>query len=122
MVYDYAMGTPATAQRAIPEGNSDSEQFRRVRDEEQHELAFEAQRAATELLTANRSKLNEFAAELLENEVLDRDEIDRIMRGVPRMQRHAGRGLRVVVTAADGGPIDDGGPRGPRTSEPPQSA
>jgi cell division protease FtsH len=100
MVYDYAMGTPGTAQRAIAEGDAGSEQFRRVRDEEQQELAFEAQRAAHELLTRQRGKLEEFALALLEQEVLERDDIDTIMLGVPRMERSAGRqGLRVVAAA-----------------------
>ncbi|MGH2944525.1 MAG: ATP-dependent metallopeptidase FtsH/Yme1/Tma family protein, partial [Solirubrobacteraceae bacterium] len=95
MVYDYAMGTPGTAQRAIADGGADSEQFRRVRDEEQQELAFEAQRAAHELLTRQRAKLEEFAVALLEHEVLERADIDAIMQGVPRMERDAGQpGLR----------------------------
>jgi cell division protease FtsH len=117
MVYDYAMGTPGTAQRAIANGDVGSEQFRRVRDEEQHELAFEAQRAANELLTRQRGKLEEFAHALLENEVLERADIDRIMEGVPRMERSGGhRGLRVVAAAAPGPQAD---PRNARTSAPP---
>ena len=103
MVHDYAMGTPGTAQRAIAEGDVGSEQFRRVRDEEQQELTFEAQRAATELLTRQRAKLEELAEALLCDEVLDRDDIDRIMEGVPRMQRSGGhQGLRVVAAAVPG--------------------
>jgi len=100
MVYDYAMGTAGTAQRAVPNGDTDSEQFRRIRDEEQQELAYEASRAATELLTAQREKLEEFALALLEHEVLERADIARIMRGVPRMERRPGRGLRVVAAVA----------------------
>ncbi len=115
MVYDYAMGTPGAAQRAVAEGSSDSEQFRRIRDEEQQELAFEAQRAAHELLTGQRAKLEEFAVALLEREVLERDDIDVIMAGVPRMQRSAGaQGLRVVATEAP-----PPRPRTIRTSSPP---
>ena len=100
MVYDYAMGTAGAAQRAIPDGATDSELFRRVRDEEQQELTFEAQRAAHELLTSQRDKLEEFALALLEREVLERGDIDTIMRGVPRMERHPGHGLRVVAAIA----------------------
>jgi cell division protease FtsH len=102
MVYEYAMGTAGAAQRAITDGDADSEQFRRVRDEEQQELAFEASRAASELLSGHRGKLDEFAAALLEHEVLERTDIERIMDGVPRMERAPGRGLRVAV--ADAGP------------------
>jgi cell division protease FtsH len=97
MVYEYAMGTAGAAQRAITDGDADSEQFRRVRDEEQQELAFEASRAAHELLSGHRDKLEEFATALLEHEVLERADIERIMDGVPRMEREPGRGLRVVA-------------------------
>ncbi|MGH2840667.1 MAG: ATP-dependent zinc metalloprotease FtsH, partial [Solirubrobacteraceae bacterium] len=101
MVHDYAMGTPGTAQRAVAKGDADSEQFRRVRDEEQQELAFEAQRAAQALLTGNRDKLDEIANALLTHEVLEREDLDRIMSGVPRMERRAGiAGLRMVAATA----------------------
>jgi cell division protease FtsH len=118
MVYEYAMGTPTAAQRAVPSDVADSEQFRQMRDEEQQHLAFEAQRAAHELITGQRDKLNELAAELLEHEVLERDAIDRIMEGVPRMQRKPGvAGLRVVAASV---PDDEGDRRGARsTSKPP---
>jgi cell division protease FtsH len=97
MVYEYAMGTAGAAQRAITDGDAASEQFRRIRDEEQQELAFEASRAASELLSGHRAKLDEFAAALLEHEVLERADIERIMDGVPRMEREPGRGLRIAV-------------------------
>ncbi|MFP5361778.1 MAG: ATP-dependent metallopeptidase FtsH/Yme1/Tma family protein [Thermoleophilia bacterium] len=117
MVHEYAMGTAGTAQRAIADDDFGSEQFRRVRDEEQQELTFEAQRAANELLTSQRGKLEEFARALLENEVLERRDIDRIMKGVPRMQRSGGQpGLRVVAAAAPAAPEDA---RNGRTSAPP---
>ena len=97
MVYEYAMGAPGTAQRAVPENDGTSEQFRRVRDEEQHDLAFQAQRAAIELLTSRRDKLDEFAQALLQREVLERPDIDEIMKGVGRMERRPGvSGLRMV--------------------------
>jgi cell division protease FtsH len=101
MVHDYAMGTPGTAQRAVAAGDADSEQFRRVRDEEQQELAFEAQRAAQALLSGNREQLDEIAEALLSNEVLERAALDAIMAGVPRMARRPGiAGLRVVAASA----------------------
>ena len=37
---------------------------------------------------------------LLEREVLERDGIERIMAGVPRMERAPGVGLRVVAAAS----------------------
>ena len=116
MVYDYAMGTPGTAWRAVPDGNVDSEQFRRVRDEEQQELAYEAQRAAHELIEGRRDKLAELALALLEHEVLEREDIDRIMAGVTKMERRPGvAGLRVVAVTGH----DDEAPSGRSTSKPP---
>jgi len=126
MVYDYAMGSPSASQSAVHEGdNGHSEQFRRVRDEEQQALAYEAQRAALQLLGAQRGKLEEFARALLEREVLERGDIDVIMRGVPRMERRAGvAGLRVVAAEAvepldAGDGADESARGGRRTSKPP---
>ncbi len=134
MVYDYAMGTAGAAQRAITEGDADSEQFRRIRDEEQQELAFEATRTAQELLASHRDKLDEIATALLEHEVIDREGIETIMRGVPRMTREPGRGLRIVSPepreqppavvaaarrAAESLGEDDPRPRSSRSSAPP---
>jgi cell division protease FtsH len=130
MVYDYAMGTAGAAQRAITEGDADSEQFRRVRDEEQQELAYEATRTAQELLATHRDQLDELATALLEHEVLERPDIERIMDGVPRMERTPGRGLRIatgerrtehaaVIAAARS--ASRPGPGGPRASTPPPS-
>jgi cell division protease FtsH len=120
MVHDYAMGAAGSAQRAVPTDDNNSEQFRRMRDEEQQELAFNAQRAAHSLLGANRAKLEELALALLEHEVLERDEIDRIMQGVPRMERRMGQGLRVVAATAVEQPSADA-PRAARASAAPPS-
>ncbi len=122
MVYQYAMGTPTAAQRAVPEGTGihDSEQFRHVRDEEQQHLAFEAQRAAQELISGQRNKLEELALKLLEHEVLEREDIDTIMEGVPRMERRAGiAGLRVVASTAHDASDDEDQRPGRRSSKPP---
>jgi ATP-dependent Zn protease len=77
-----------------------SERTLRLRDEERQDLIEEATRAAQRLITAHRRHLDALAHELLEHEVLDRDAIERIMEGVPRMQRSPGSGLRVVAAAA----------------------
>jgi cell division protease FtsH len=127
MVYDYAMGTPGASQSAVYEADVHSEQFQRVCDEEQQALAYEAQRAAQELISGQRDKLEELAHALLEREVLERDDIDVIMKGVPRMERRAGiAGLRIVASTAHESDDDDDGDgaqqpsRGGRsTSKPP---
>jgi cell division protease FtsH len=81
MVYEYAMGTGAGAMRLA--GDEPSEATRRVRDEEVRELADEALRAASAIIDAHRPQLDQLAATLLANEVLERADVDRIIGGVP---------------------------------------
>jgi cell division protease FtsH len=100
MVHDYAMG-PAGSVGRSPDGNVRiSETTLRLRDEERQELIEEARRAAQKLIVFHRALLDALAAELLEHEVLDRAGIDRIMTGVPRLERAPGVGLRVVAASA----------------------
>ncbi len=99
MVHEYGMGTSGTPARAVTDANVVSDITRRIRDEEQQSLAFEAQRAAQRIIDAHRPKLEEFANALLEREVLDRDAIDVIMRGVPKLERRPGSpDLRIAAT------------------------
>ncbi|MFI5010285.1 MAG: ATP-dependent metallopeptidase FtsH/Yme1/Tma family protein [Solirubrobacterales bacterium] len=100
MVHDYAMG-PAGSVGRSPDGDVRlSETTLRLRDEERQELIEEARRAARALILSHRSLLDALAGELLEREVLDRAAIDRIMAGVPRLERAPGVGLRVVAASA----------------------
>ena len=100
MVHDYAMG-PAGSVGRSPDGDVRlSETTLRLRDEERQELIEEARRAARSLILAHRPLLDALAGELLEREVLDRAAIDRIMAGVPRLERAPGVGLRVVAASA----------------------
>jgi cell division protease FtsH len=99
MVHDFAMGTAGVGRS--PEGDVRlSETTLRIRDEERHDLIDEARRAAQKMIVAHRGQLDALAHELLEREVLDRDAIERIMSGVPRLERAPGVGLRVVAAAA----------------------
>src|SRR5580700_3062751 len=99
MVHDFAMST-AGGGRA-PDGDVRlSETTLRIRDEERQELIEEARRAAQRTIVAHRSYLDALARELLQREVLDREAIERIMTGVPRLERAPGVGLRVVAAAA----------------------
>jgi len=103
MVHDFAMGTAGVGRS--PEGDVRlSERTLRLRDEERQDLIEEARRAAQKLIVAHRAQLDALAHELLEREVLDRDAIDKIMAGVPRMERAPGVGLRVVAAAASHSP------------------
>ncbi|MEA2302817.1 MAG: cell division protease FtsH [Solirubrobacteraceae bacterium] len=99
MVHEYGMGTSTAIARAVTDANVVSDLTRRIRDEEQQELAYEAEHVARRIIAEHRAKLEEIASLLLEREVLERDEIDAIMRGVPRLERRPGEsGLRVAAT------------------------
>ncbi|MBJ7471679.1 MAG: AAA family ATPase [Solirubrobacteraceae bacterium] len=86
MIYEYAMGTEEGSQRAVDDAHLVSDSTRRVRDEERRDLAFEARRIAWGIITTHRAELDALAAELLEHEVLERDEIDRIMANTPPLK------------------------------------
>jgi len=99
MVHDYAMGTAGMGRS--PDGDVRlSETTLRIRDEERQDLVEEARRAAQRMIVAHRAQLDALASELLEHEVLERDSIERIMAGVPRLERAPGVGLRIVAAAS----------------------
>jgi len=106
MVHDYAMGTHMTSRRVGMDGDELSDATRRLRDQEQNDLAEEAHRQAQRLLLGHRDRLDALAESLLSNEVLERDEIDRIMAGVSASERTPGENLRVAAAA----PGDDPAP------------
>jgi cell division protease FtsH len=91
------MGTTITSRRVSHEGGLVSDRTRELRDEEQQHLTDESMRGAAKLILEHRDKLDELARSLLENEVLERKDIDRIMEGTPRLERTRGNGLRVVA-------------------------
>src|SRR4051794_20666010 len=98
LVHDYGMGSQTHAPRSLRRSEEVSDLTRRIRDEEEQELAFEAHRHAQELISEHRATLERFAQELLENEVLERPQIDTIMDGVPRIERRVARpDLRVAA-------------------------
>ncbi len=100
MIDEYAMGTGMASQRGPAPGQPASEQARRLRDEEQQDLADEALRAAHRMIVTHRSQLDALAETLLANEVLEREQIDRIMAGVPRVGHGAGAPLEVAAATA----------------------
>jgi cell division protease FtsH len=91
MIHEYAMGTDGT-RAADPAQMSDHR--RRLLDEEKQELAWIAKRRAEELISSHRPQLDALAAQLLEHEVLERADIDRIM-GSAQLPR-----LRVAAATA----------------------
>jgi cell division protease FtsH len=98
MVAEYGMGTGIGSRRMPAEDYSLSDATRRVIDDEQQHIADAAYRRATAMITANRPLLDEFARTLLDNEVLARPDIDRIMSASHERSRP-----RVAATEAPGG-------------------
>jgi cell division protease FtsH len=79
MVTQYGMGTELQSKQLPAEDYSMSDATRRMIDEEQQYLTDLAHRRATQIVSENRALLEELAFTLLENEALERDDIDRIM-------------------------------------------
>src|SRR3954451_17192905 len=102
MVHEYAMGTSIVSRKVSAEGGAVSDRTRQLRDDEQQHLTDEAMRNCVALITDHREKLDQLASALLRNEVLEREDIDRIMEGVPRFHRSPGMGLRVVAAKRPG--------------------
>ena len=99
MVADYAMGTGSSSLRSVGDGASESS--RRVHDIEVRELADEAFRQASALIDSHRKQLDDLATTLLANEVLERDDIVRIMGDTPpAAPRRVGELSVAAATAA----------------------
>jgi cell division protease FtsH len=98
MIHEYAMGTGITSLRVTDTGASEA--TRRLRDKEVRELADEALRAALTLLDEHRPQLDELAATLLAKEVVEREDIDRIMSGVKHARSVRGRRTQIGLAAA----------------------
>jgi cell division protease FtsH len=86
MVYEYGMGTQIRAHQVPGDDYGVSEALRQTRDEEVQAIAEEAYRGASQLLTDHRDLLDQVAERLLENEAIERDEIQEIMRA--HRERH----------------------------------
>jgi len=81
MVADYGMGTELRSRRLPADDYSMSDNTRRLIDEEQQHITELAYRRALAMVTENRDLLEELAVTLLEQETLERDDIERIVGG-----------------------------------------
>jgi cell division protease FtsH len=79
MVTDYGMGTDLKSKQIPTDDYSLSDSTRRLVDEEQQYITDLAHRRALALVTENRTLLEAFAFTLLQNEVLEREDIERIV-------------------------------------------
>ena len=79
MVTDYGMGTELQSKQ-LPAGDySMADATRRLIDEEQQYIADHAHRRALRLVSEHRPLLEAFARTLLESEVLEREDIERLV-------------------------------------------
>jgi len=102
MVHEYAMGTSISSLKLAAEGGAVSDRTRELRDSEQQHLADEAMRRAMRLISEHREQLDGLAAGLLRNEVLERQDIDRVMEGAAPRRQSGAHGLRVVAAERTG--------------------
>jgi ATP-dependent Zn protease len=79
MITQYGMGTELASKQLPSDDYSMSDHTRRTIDEEQQYLTDFAHRRALKLVAENRTLLEAFAFTLLENEVLEREDIERIV-------------------------------------------
>jgi len=79
MVTDYGMGTQMQSKQLPASDYSMADATRRLIDEEQQFIADQAHRRALQIVSAQRVLLEAFASTLLEREVLERSDIDRIV-------------------------------------------
>ena len=95
MIHEWAMGTSVSALQLAAEGGAVSDRTRELRDAEQQHLADEAMRRAVKLLTDHRPHSTSSPTALLRHEVLEREDIERIMGrpdASPRRRRRSARG------------------------------
>jgi cell division protease FtsH len=102
MVHEYGMGTSIRSHQVPGDDYMLSEALRQTRDEEIQEIAEEAYRGATELLTDHRDLLDEIAERLLRQEVIEREEIQEIMTA----QRDDGERPTETFEPASGTPAE----------------
>src|SRR5215212_8517362 len=108
MVTQYGMGTELQSKQLPSDDYSMSDHTRRTIDEEQQYLTDLAHRRALRVVGENRTLLEAFAFTLLENEVLEREDIDRIMAAyrenlngdAEQIVRAAGAGSEPTTVAA----------------------
>jgi len=80
MVTDYGMGSQIQSKQ-LPAGDySMSDHTRRLVDEEQQFIADQAHRRARRMIAEHRPLLEAFAQTLLEKEVLEREDIERLVQ------------------------------------------
>ena len=97
MVAEYGMGTELMSRRLPLDDYSVSDATRRTLDDEQQHLSDLAYRRAQAMVLQHRALLDAFAEHLLDREVLERDDIERIVA------RYRTQAARAEMAAAENG-------------------
>jgi cell division protease FtsH len=100
MITMYGMGTELASKQLPADDYSMSDHTRRMVDEEQQYLTDLAHRRAAQLVAENRTLLEAFAFTLLENEVLEREDIERLVAV------YKGQTVPLNGAPAEPGPVD----------------
>ena len=108
MVTDYGMGSKIQSKQLPATDYSMADATRRLIDEEQQFIADQAHRRALSMVSEHRALLEALAARLLENEVLERADIDKLVA------EHEGK----VAIPARLEPLSGGAERRVAASEP----
>ena len=95
MITVYGMGTELKSKQLPSDDYSMSDHTRRMVDEEMQYLTDLAHRRALQLVEENRTLLEAFAFTLLENEVLERSDIERIVSAYHAEDGHSSDGVRI---------------------------
>ena len=79
MVFEWGMGSSTTSHQMRADNYSLSEETKRLRDHEQREITDKAYTEALRLVLEHRRHLDVLANALLDQETLDRDQIDELL-------------------------------------------
>jgi cell division protease FtsH len=84
MIFEYGMGDEVTSRTMRADNYALSEQTKQLRDDEQARLTDTAYNDAVRLIGKHRAALDRLAHALLEQETLNRAELDELLLGVER--------------------------------------
>jgi len=101
MIAEYGMGNSMSSRRLAIEEYQISDNTRRLVDDEQADITDVAYRHAHHLITEHRDKLEAFAQTLLSQEVLEREDIERIMGTAPVAPLERSEPGQALIAAAE---------------------
>ena len=121
MVFEWGMGSSTTSHQMRADNYSLSEETKRLRDHEQHEITDHAYAEALRLVSEHRRHLDRLANALLDRETLERSDIDLLLHDLSRSRMRPGRSVSSCRARARGAGQPDRAPADPvLRSEPPE--